>query len=256
MDANERHELKDNDLAEFLNNFGEWWTKHGNTALFIVTAALVIFVGYRFYNQKQSQDMENAWADLAATSYPNSYRGLAEDYANYPAVRAQALLRGAELFHKQAAKLVLEENAQDTGGTGDAGDQTGGQTGVMSVQESLDSAQAMYQQVLDSDSLPVFRANAALGLANVAETRGDWDAAAEYWALAKQLAEQARLDAIATQAQIRMDMLDSLKRPIIFGEPEPQTSAAAQTVTDETVATTDSVDDTPTAVPATAIPSP
>ncbi len=218
MDAKERHELKDNDLAEFLNNFGEWWSKNGNFTMIVVILALAGWFGYRYINQTRALANEHAWADLAATTSPTGYRGIADEYDDFPSIRAQALLRGADQFHQQANKLVQEDNE-----------------GGMSPDEALDSAQSLYKRVLDADELPVFRANAALGLANVAETRGDFEAAAGYWDQAKQIADEARLSAIVTQAQIRMDMIESLQTPIIFGEPVPE-EAPSEEAADEVTA--------------------
>ena len=65
MDSKGRHELKDNDLAEFLENFGDFWSRHGNGIMVAVTLFLVVWIGLRYYNSTQAQSHENAWADLA-----------------------------------------------------------------------------------------------------------------------------------------------------------------------------------------------
>jgi tetratricopeptide (TPR) repeat protein len=205
MDAKERHELKDNDLAEFLEHFGEFWGKHGNSIMVVVTIVLVVFIGKRYYSNSQAVSHENAWADLSSTETPQGYRERAIESADIAGVPQLALLRGAEAFHQQA--ITLE---QEAAGEEDAG--------VMSANESLESAESMYNQVLDSDASAAFRANAAAGLANVAETRNDFTAAADYWAKAKQLADEARLATIAAQATLRLTMLEDLAQPIVFGE--------------------------------------
>ena len=215
MDSKERHELKDNDLAEFLENFGDFWSRHGNGIMVAVTIFLVAWIGIRYYNNTWARGQENAWADLSATTTPQGYRERAKESAGIPAVPQLALLRGAEAYHRQAIQLE-----QETGGKED--------TGVMSAEESLDAAEAMYRQVLDSDADPVFRANAAVGLANAAETRQDFKAAGEYWAKAKKIAEQARLATIAAQAKVRMGLLDELTRPIVFAEPKAEDQTEAE----------------------------
>ncbi len=231
MDSKERHELKDNDLAEFLENFGEFWGKHGNGIMVAVTICLVAWIGLRYYNNTQVKGHENAWADLSATTTPQGYRERAKENAGIAAVPQLALLRGAETYHKQAIQLD-----QETTGEGDGG--------VMSSKESLDSAEAMYKQVLESDTDAIFRANAAAGLANVAETRQDFQAAGDHWAMAKQIAEEARLTTIATQAEIRMGLLEDLTKPIVFADPEvevePQSNAVEST--DQTDLTTQAID--------------
>ncbi|MEZ6191676.1 MAG: tetratricopeptide repeat protein [Phycisphaerales bacterium] len=204
MDAKERHELKDNDLAEFLQNFGDFWNKHGNSISVVILVVLVAWIGIRFYNNMQATNHENAWADLASTSSPQGYRERALEDTGFGAIQEIALLRGAEQYHQKAIEHENEDTAVPL-------------PGMLTFEESLKNAEAMYQQVLDSKSDPVFRANAAVGLANVAETRGDFDAANTYWTQAEKLASDARLGAIAAQAKIRLGMLDELKQPIVFG---------------------------------------
>jgi len=210
MDAKERHELKDNDLAEFLQNFGDFWGKNGNWIMIVVMLGLAGYVGMRWYRNEQVKGHEDAWSDLAIRSTPNGFRDSAEEADAHPAVQAQALLRGAWLFHEQALTLEAESSGEDTG--------------VMSAKESLSNATAMYKRLLDSDHLPVFRANAALGLANVAETQRDFEAAKGYWTQAKQIAQEAKLNSIATQAQVRLDLIDSLTEPIVLAD-TPQDEA-------------------------------
>ncbi len=234
MDAKERHELKDNDLAEFLQNFGEFWNKHGNSISVVILVVLVAWIGLRFYNNMQATSHENAWADLASTTTPSGYRERAREDSGFGAIQEIALLRGAEKYHQQAIKIQDEDG-------------TGAQTtpGVMSADDSLKNAEAMYRQVLDSKSDPVFLANAAVGLANVAETKGDFTAAEQYWTRAEKLANDAHLGAIAAQAKVRLGMLDELKQPIVFG-----VSVQSQPATPEDTTTGSPADDTGTAAEA------
>jgi len=227
MDAKERHELKDNDLAEFLKWAGEIWDKHGN----IIAGAIVIcaagWFGYNYYTNQQAAQHENAWADLAITNTPQGFRERAGEQDD-PALVNLALLRGAEAYHIQAVSLGDE--------------QVDPESGLMSAEDSLANAEKMYKQVLDSKAAAPYRANAAAGLANVAETKGDFEAAATFWNQSKQIAEEARLSAITAQADTRLAMLDGLARPIILGdagtpdetaptaEVEPATDAAAEPV--------------------------
>ncbi len=230
MDAKERHELKDNDLAEFLENFGAFWDKQGNKISAIILIVVVGWFGYRYYNTTQVNRHESAWADLADTNTPPGYRERAKENAGNIGLANLALLRGAEAFHKQAINPDSD---------------------MISSTDSLDSAVAMYKQVLDSDVDPVFLANAAVGLANVEETRGDFASAKSYWTQAQQIAESNRLDSIAAQARIRLTMLDDLAKPIIFADPKPVTDATDDTPTEaDGTATKLSAEATPVEVPA------
>jgi predicted negative regulator of RcsB-dependent stress response len=226
MDAKERHELKDNDLAEFIDHFGEFWSRHGNAVMVAVILVMLVWFGFGYYNNNNAANHENAWADLSSTTTPQGFRERAVESAGYPAVPQLALLRGAETYHQQAIQLT-----QEADGTKD--------DGMMSAEESLQAAESMFNQVLNSDADPAFLANAAVGLANLAETRHDFEAAAEHWSNAKQIADDARLSTIATLAQLRIDMLDDLARPIVFGE-SVETTEPVEPTTDDTP--TDSTD--------------
>lgn len=225
MDAKERHELKDNDLAEFIEHFGEFWDKRGNTIMIIITVVLVAFVGKRYYSNNQAQVHETAWYELEATSTPQGYRERAIESAGIGGVPHLALLRGAEAYHDQAILLEQEAGEEDAG--------------MMSASESLEAAEAMYTQVLESDAAPAFRANAAAGLANVAETHRDFTAAKEHWAKAQQLAEDARLTTLVTQANIRMAMLEDLAKPIVFDESDVTPVVAPESPADAEPQSTD-----------------
>lgn len=222
MDAKERHELKDNDLAEFLENFGAFWEKRGNTistVFFVAVAAWVLWYGLpvlnwhglQQYRKTSAQSMERVWGDLWVISTPQGYRELARETEGYQAVPQLALLRGADAYHQQAIELGHEDADPESG--------------LMSAEESLQSAESMYKQVLDAKKAePVYRANAAVGLANVSETRGDFDTAKTYWTQAQQIAEEARLATIATQAGLRLELLDELAKPIVLAD-TPKTVA-------------------------------
>ncbi len=204
MDAKERHELKDNDLAEFLENFGTFWNKHGNVISAVILFLVAGWFGLRYYKSYKATNQENAWADLASTESPPSYRERATENPGDVGLTNLALLRGAEGFHKQAIEQLskADDSEQD----------------VMSPEDSLSSAEKMYKQVLDSQSDAAYRANAAAGLANVAETRGNFESAREYWTQAKQIAESGRLSTIIALADTRIALLEDLARPIILGE--------------------------------------
>lgn len=217
MDAKERHELKDNDLAEFLQNFGEFWNRHGNSISVVILVVLAAWIGLRFYNNIQATNHENAWADLSSTTTPQGYRERAKENTGLAALPQLALLRGAEQYHQQAIQLDNEDTKN-----------AGGASGMMSAEDSLKNAQALYQQVLDSKADPVYRANATVGLANVAETRGDFTAAKDYWTQAQKIAGDARLGAIVAQAQVRIAMLDELAQPIVFGTPVDPVESPAE----------------------------
>ena len=221
MDADHRHELKENDLAEFITNFGSWWSKHGTTLLIAVLVIAAVLVGKRFVESRNAAVQEEAWSDLALASSPESYRAVAQSHS-LQTVQALADLRGADLWLEKAvapAPLPKEEAAADTPET----------TASASItQQALDEAALAYERVAnDSQAHHVFKLNAHLGLAAVAEGREDWAQAHKQYT---RVIEQAGTgyEAIAAQAKARMAQLDRLKNPVVFGpDPEPVATTPA-----------------------------
>ena len=86
MDSQHRHELKENDLAQFLANFGQWWGKYGNYLLVIVLVISVTVLGRRWMNASATTANEAAWSDLAYSTSPDTYQLIAQTHDN-PAAR-------------------------------------------------------------------------------------------------------------------------------------------------------------------------
>ncbi len=220
MDAEHRHELKENDLAEFLANIGPWWSAHWRT-VFTVVLVVAVVVGWWRWNRAQTlRQHEDAWGDLAFATSPESYRGVANTYDD-PTVQALANLRGADLLLASAANPTPppepSENDPDP-------------PPAIPPDEALEAAAAMYQQVANQTSVHlVYKLNASLGLAAVAEGQRNWDAARGHYQHAIEQAGST-YPSIADQAQARLGMLDRLAHPIVFGpEPPPTTTQPANT---------------------------
>lgn len=197
MDSQHRHELKENDLAEFLTNFGEWWSKHGKSLLITALVVGLGLGGYRMFKTKSSMAHENAWNDLATTSSPEAFRILAQEHGD-PAVRALAYRNAADLL-LAAARVPTEIPEQN--------------------EKMLVEAKQLYQKLLEQAPHKVYKLNAMIGLANVAESRKQWDEAAETWQSTLQLASD-EYPVITAQAKHRLEFLDRLKVPV-FLAPDP-----------------------------------
>jgi predicted negative regulator of RcsB-dependent stress response len=224
MDSRERHELKENELAEILTNFRHWWTQHGgpwwakngNTFLLTVLVAMVVVVGYRWYQYNAVQSRNAAWADLAATSSPSSYRAVADAY-DLPTVQALANLRGAD--------VLLKESYSQTGSADDAANE---------AHNKLNDAITMYQNVLNITEQPLFCINAIMGLAAASESLEQWDDAEKYYQQAIDLGG-ANFPVIVQQAELRKTMLAQLQQPIVFGPELPPVVLTPETAIPETV---------------------
>lgn len=222
MDAEHRHELKENDLAEFLANIGPWWAKYGNRLLAVVLALAVGLAAIRWVQSDRATAREQAWRDLADTTSPDGYRAVAQSHAD-PSVQALAYLRGADLLLARASaprqdQAKTQPAPATDGSTPPAPDET--DTSV-----DLENAALMYQQVLDNaQAHTIFKLNARLGLAAVAENRSDWSQAKRQY---DEIIDEAAggHGAIAHRARTRSAMLDQLKKPVAFRiDPAPTPS--------------------------------
>lgn len=252
MDSEHRHELKENDLRESLENWRETWNKYGTPITLVILLAVLAFAGTRLYDYYTTTKHEDAWSDYAATGSPQGMAEVAEDHS-LPAVKMLALLRGGDLYLEEAVFPPASERSgvspAGDGETGDTGDDAGGdpeddpeddpegdpppEAGAGEVDpaaarnQRLDRAEAMYRRVVDEAEHDAFRANALLGLAQVAETREQWDAARGYYDRAEALADEADLPEVASLAAHRRGMLDKLQQPVtIVDAPAPDASDA------------------------------
>jgi predicted negative regulator of RcsB-dependent stress response len=212
MDSEHRHELKENDLEQFLRNFKEWWGKHGNFLLVVILLAVLVFGGVRLYRGRLRDLHNQAWSDLANATSPEVYRQVVSEHDN-PTVQALALLRAGDLQLQRATQPPQTDSLG----------QTKPETTLSPAdrQAALEDATGLYQQVLQQDTAPpLIKLNARVGLASIAEARKQWDQARELWEAVKKDAGDT-LPVIRAQAEGRLAMLDQLKSPVEFAPDKP-----------------------------------
>lgn len=230
MDSEHRHELKENDLAEFIANFGQWWSAHGKTFLTVLLVVVGSFTGWRWIQNQAAQAKEKAWTDLAFATSPESYQYVAQSHKD-PAVRALAYLRAADL------SLAI---AMVPAGTDPNDDDNSADTPTVTPDQALRDAGDMYQLAIDEPGThPIYKLNAYLGLAAVAEGQHEWDTARGHYQTAFDQA-QPGYTAIATRAKAGLDTLDRLMKPVVFGPEalatQPSETESAPTQEDTTPA--------------------
>jgi predicted negative regulator of RcsB-dependent stress response len=171
MKAEERHELRENDLANWLQ-YGLWAFLKANGSYLLLIVALG-FLGYQLwgvYQRRQVEAQQRAWASLnEATSSENPFKTLDEliTSSTVKPVQAQACLKLGQLYGKLAAfpEELVKRN--------------------MTRAEALSRAYEFHAKALTfqgDDAL--IAAKAHLGIAGVYEDREDWDKAkAEYQAM-------------------------------------------------------------------------
>jgi tetratricopeptide (TPR) repeat protein len=211
MDTKHRHELEQNDLASFIVNFQAFWAKHGNKVLTVVLVVLAFFVVKRLLDQNRESQQEGSWADLATTSSPDGFAEVARKYEGTP-VEAIAYLNAGDLLLRKAA---IPEAPTTAPATQEADDPT----------RALEQAESYYRKAQSAEAVsPIVKLNALLGLASVAESRGQIDEAKKLY---QQVIDQAQdFHSIRTQAEARLALADNLARPIVFGADEPRPSGS------------------------------
>lgn len=198
MDSKHRHELEQNDLQAFFTHFGSWWEKHGTRTLLIVLIVSGVLVGATVYRQSVDQTLNAAWTDLAANEEPNGLRAVASEH-DLPEVQALAQLGAADVFLKNA----LTETDADK------------------KQQMLRDAADLYDQAMHNQEVhKVYRFNAMLGRASIAESMKDWDAARSHYETL--IAQADQYPVILSLAKGRLSMLDQIQQPVVLGpDPEP-----------------------------------
>jgi predicted negative regulator of RcsB-dependent stress response len=203
MDSERRHELETNDLREFLDNFKDFWDKHGNRLLITLIVVLGAWVGWSRYNQWQADKAEAAFTELNNADSADAFRALAGERGE---VHDEAMRRGGDtaLGDARSALIVGDDDKATT---------------------ALKSAASAYQALAERGETVEYQLAGQEGLAKVALMREEWDKAAKHYEQIIELAGESFL-VQADRAQRALDRIDLLKNPVAFAaevtaEPEP-----------------------------------
>jgi len=235
MKSDHRHELKTNELADWLAHFPEWLKQNRTNLLavggVIILAILVYFWSYyrsnvvsvrreaRLTNLVTSIPQQvNAAMRAAAQGTDQSYTlmPLAQDLQEFAGrlsddnMAALALIKRGEAIRAEL-HLRLTDITRDE------------------LAKQIAQAQASYQQALDrKPSNPGLLAAAQFGLGLCEEELGNFDKAAEIYRATAQKPEYAGTIAQAA-ARYRLTIMDDFKTPVVFkpAPPQPQVSQEA-----------------------------
>jgi len=175
----------------------EWLKTSGVNYLLFVLVVVIIFRGYLWWGDRQDRIRDEAWADLEGTDSPAALEALADRAKGIDSVSEIALLRAARLYEMdilrdQTLDLASDATAmRDPNATDDSTD-AGKPTPHMTEAErsqTLDRMERLYQRVLEMTRQPdsgthwkeLQHIHAMFGMAAVAEMRGDWDKAQEWF---------------------------------------------------------------------------
>jgi len=237
MKSEHRHELKTNELADWIAHFPKWARQNRNTliaaAVIVVVAALVYF--WNFYQRNvlsvrqharltslvsQVQQQTSNVARAAMQNEDQSYvllptaqdlEKFARDSSNDNVAALALLERAAALraeLHYRLADISPEE-----------------------LNKQIDSARVSYQQALErAKANPTLAALAQFGLGLCEEDAGNFDKAA---AIYREVAQKPEYAGTAGQAAAgyRLQIMDDFRTPIVFKPaPPPAAKASAPTI--------------------------
>ncbi|MCL5282154.1 MAG: tetratricopeptide repeat protein [Planctomycetes bacterium] len=233
MRSDHRHELKTNELADWIMNFPDWANENRTSligaAAVILVALLIYFLSFYRQNIVSARNQErltslvtqvpqqmNRVANAATQNTDESYALLpaAQDLQDFAAKSSNAdmaalalIQRGAALraeVHYRLAEVSREELATQIG-----------------------KAKESYQQALDrKPSSPALAAAAQYGLGLCEEELGNFDQAAAIYREVAQKPEYAGTTAQA-EAAYRLKIMDDFKTAVVF-QPAPPKPAPAQ----------------------------
>jgi len=234
MKAEHRHELKTNELAEWLNNFPNWAKQNATKITYVLVAVAIIggVVLYYWYGKNVEAAQEqirftNLLGELAGKSEQISRAqpagidtshdllGLARDFGAL-AQKADKEPMAALALIKQAQALRMELHYRPE---------------AVSEQEmasQIQQAKAAYSEaVIRASHSPSLRAMAKLGLGLCEEELGNFNRAREIY---RQITETADFEPTVAflQAKQRLATMDDYKKEVFFAEPPPKPPAAEE----------------------------
>ncbi|MBN1506287.1 MAG: tetratricopeptide repeat protein [Sedimentisphaerales bacterium] len=237
MRADHRHELKTNELADWLMNLPDW-LRENRTSLIATAAVIVVAVVVYFWIFYQR--------NIASTRTQVRLTNLVTQLPRQKADIAQAMAKQTD----QSYLLIdlakdLQDFAQSTSDREmsalaliERGDTLrselhyrSSEVGRDDLARQIGQAQASYEQALkEAEGIPALAATAQLGLGLCEEELGNTDKAKELY---RTVAENAAYDGTAAKAAAanRLKTMDDYQGIVVFKPaPPPQTQASAPSV--------------------------
>jgi hypothetical protein len=202
MDPNRLKQVQQTDLTESRLNqeFVFWLKEKGPTWLLVILLGLVAWVGIDRYQQYRAAKHAGAFFDLEKASGAEALESVAEDHEGIASVPHLARLRAADVYLLEVDRRRDFEDLDN-----DLDD--------AAIEERLDKAEALYRAVLDGARRDtgerLFAVQALFGLAAVAEARGEFDKARDFYDQVAQTAGDAYAP-IAARARQRQESLAAL----------------------------------------------
>lgn len=198
MDRQRLKEVHQTDLTESRINedFLDWLKSNGPTWLLVILVAVCVFIGVQRYKMYKVNHRNEAWAAFFEARLPGSYEDVANSYEDVGQLANLSRLQAAE----ELLRLVQADMALDATLTPeDLNDPENDPASEPLTEELRDQyltrADGLYEQVIAADdntmALTLYAVNAYNGRAAIAESRGDGEAARDFYLEAADRAESA-----------------------------------------------------------------
>lgn len=199
-------------------DFLEFIKKWGMHALLVAAILALSYRGWQFLEQRRVARVDDAFRQLeaagpASTANPRALLDLAADFEGTRSVAILARLRAADAY------MVAVRRGVHPGAVLNAEGQLESQDDLIDEADRalfLDNAEREYntvrQQTTGKPKLAIHELNALYGLAAVAESRGNLDAAKAYYEEVIALAKSQNLEPHPEIAQHRIDTLPELEQ--------------------------------------------
>jgi len=210
MKSERRHELHQNDLAQWLGKVADWAKKHINQLTAVVLGVAVIFVAWvwisRHLSSRQDEVYENYRDALMQSDSTSDQISRLEKVADQDRNKFLAAAANLNLGDLYAVQVTIGSGKVDS-------DQN---------KESLAKATAYYKTVIDkySDQKPMV-AMAYVGLGTLAEDAAKWDEAKAMYEKAQSTAPEGY--PVLYRAKQALARLDQVKVPVILATTMPST---------------------------------
>ncbi len=227
MKSSDRHKLKSNELADSLVELKDYLNTHSSQIVAVLIGILVVILAFFWWqNSRQEQHIQQMASLQASMVNADIAQNQAVSYALDPKTKGAAPYKPAQITSQLG--LLADDNAGTAIGALallKRGDIIRSKL-YFSQQPFTDKeknalqnqAQGIYERVIkEYAKFPVIAGQAKLGLAMLAEQRGQWDKARQlYEQLASDKDKSLAGTVIPFQANERLQILPEIKTPVKF----------------------------------------
>lgn len=229
MDSEHRHELKSNDLADFLKNFPEFYKKNSNIILGVTLIIVALVTAPMFSKMAQNKAIaEQSQVSDAIIQLNQSIGSTFSNAEEDTSAALDAILVNAQNLSEEAAALDGDAAAMAYIKAGQAYrielHLKKEFVAAEDLSTQIQKAEDAYKNAETQAKTPTLKAMAQFGLAICAEERGQVEPAKTlYQAIVDN--EEFAATALPKQAQIRIDTLDENTETFTFVKVEEKPEA-------------------------------